>query len=167
MKANRRFVMADDAVSPVIAVILMVAITVVLAATVFVLVQDLSGKQSVAPSVNFQVNDSLDRIEVVSASTTADWNRLEISTNQSTVNFTRNADVAAATGTAVRPNNTWIDITSTVLSMNAGDFLDLCGRNDAGTGNEARADVKLQIRDISANQVIADNLLVKSISACA
>ena len=35
MKANRRVVMGEDAVSPVIAVILMVAITVVLAATVY------------------------------------------------------------------------------------------------------------------------------------
>ena len=36
MKANRTFLKGDDAVSPVIAVILMVAITVVLAATVYV-----------------------------------------------------------------------------------------------------------------------------------
>lgn len=43
MKANQKFVMDEEAVSPVIAVILMVAITVVLAATVFVLVSDLGG----------------------------------------------------------------------------------------------------------------------------
>ena len=41
-KANRNFVQADEAVSPVIGVILMVAITVVLAAVVFVLVSNLS-----------------------------------------------------------------------------------------------------------------------------
>ena len=41
MKANRKFINEEEAVSPVIAVILMVAITVVLAATVFVLVNDL------------------------------------------------------------------------------------------------------------------------------
>lgn len=42
MKANRKSIMNDEeAVSPVIAVILMVAITVVLAATVFVLVNEL------------------------------------------------------------------------------------------------------------------------------
>lgn len=38
MKANRKFVMGQEAVSPVIAVILMVAITVVLAATVYLFV---------------------------------------------------------------------------------------------------------------------------------
>lgn len=41
-KANQNFVQADEAVSPVIGVILMVAITVVLAAVVFVLVSNLS-----------------------------------------------------------------------------------------------------------------------------
>lgn len=46
MKANRKFVESDEAVSPVIAVILMVAITVVLAATVFVLVSDIGSNTS-------------------------------------------------------------------------------------------------------------------------
>lgn len=44
MKANRKFMLGnDDAVSPVIAVILMVAITVVLAATVYVWVSGFGG----------------------------------------------------------------------------------------------------------------------------
>jgi flagellin-like protein len=46
MKANRRFVNGDDAVSPVIAVILMVAITVVLAATVYMWVSGFSTNQA-------------------------------------------------------------------------------------------------------------------------
>ena len=47
MKANRKFVTNDDdAVSPVIAVILMVAITVVLAATVYVWVSGFGGSGS-------------------------------------------------------------------------------------------------------------------------
>lgn len=50
MKANRKFLNdRDDAVSPVIAVILMVAITVVLAATVYVWVSGF-GAQSSAPA---------------------------------------------------------------------------------------------------------------------
>ena len=49
MKANRKFLKNDeDAVSPVIAVILMVAITVVLAATVYVWVSGFSGGQGQA-----------------------------------------------------------------------------------------------------------------------
>jgi flagellin-like protein len=46
LKANRAFRNDDEAVSPVIAVILMVAITVVLAATVYVWVQGYSGDKS-------------------------------------------------------------------------------------------------------------------------
>src|ERR1051326_814014 len=45
MKANQAFKADTEAVSPVIGVILMVAITVVLAAVVFVLVTKLSGNQ--------------------------------------------------------------------------------------------------------------------------
>lgn len=58
MKANRKFIDQEEAVSPVIAVILMVAITVVLAATVFVLVNDL-GKNvgTTGPSLGM-VSDS-------------------------------------------------------------------------------------------------------------
>ncbi len=48
MKANKSFKMEEDAVSPVIGVILMVAITVVLAAVVFVLVSDLGGDSEIA-----------------------------------------------------------------------------------------------------------------------
>jgi archaeal type IV pilus assembly protein PilA len=53
-KANQKFVQADEAVSPVIGVILMVAITVVLAAVVFVLVSNLSkGANDAAPKIGF------------------------------------------------------------------------------------------------------------------
>lgn len=60
MKANQKFVMDEEAVSPVIAVILMVAITVVLAATVFVLVSDLGG----------DVGQSSPKMQLVSDSST-------------------------------------------------------------------------------------------------
>jgi flagellin-like protein len=49
MKANQKFTNADEAVSPVIGVILMVAITVVLAAVVFVLVNNLTGDTAASP----------------------------------------------------------------------------------------------------------------------
>ena len=49
MKANQKFLSRDQAVSPVIAVILMVAITVVLAATVYVWVSGF-GAQSSTPA---------------------------------------------------------------------------------------------------------------------
>lgn len=57
MKANRMFKANEDAVSPVIGVILMVAITVVLAAVVFVLVSDLGGEEA-APQISFDKSTS-------------------------------------------------------------------------------------------------------------
>jgi flagellin-like protein len=53
MKANRRFVNNDDAVSPVIAVILMVAITVVLAATVYLWVSGFGSNQQQLVQASF------------------------------------------------------------------------------------------------------------------
>lgn len=65
-KANQKFVQADEAVSPVIGVILMVAITVVLAAVVFVLVSNLSGDQqdTVNASLQAEADSSTDRINI-------------------------------------------------------------------------------------------------------
>ncbi|HET6399612.1 MAG TPA: type IV pilin N-terminal domain-containing protein [Candidatus Thermoplasmatota archaeon] len=54
MKANQAFKANEEAVSPVIGVILMVAITVVLAAVVFVLVTRLAGNSNdAAPQISF------------------------------------------------------------------------------------------------------------------
>ena len=50
MKANQKFLRSDDAVSPVIAVILMVAITVVLAATVYVWVSGFGSNTNSSPA---------------------------------------------------------------------------------------------------------------------
>ena len=66
MKANQTFRENDEAVSPVIGVILMVAITVVLAAVVFVLVTKLSGNQtSNTPSISFDVSDTARTAKVI------------------------------------------------------------------------------------------------------
>lgn len=58
-KANRAFKQNDEAVSPVIGVILMVAITVVLAAVVFVLVSNLGeGANAENPRVSFSKDEN-------------------------------------------------------------------------------------------------------------
>lgn len=68
MKANQKFLRADDAVSPVIAVILMVAITVVLAATVYVWVSGFG-----AQSGNPQKSISLTSGGAQQSNSTAVW----------------------------------------------------------------------------------------------
>ena len=58
MKTTRMFRRDDDAVSPVIGVILMVAITVVLAAVVFVLVSDSGSDAADTPKASFTTDRS-------------------------------------------------------------------------------------------------------------
>lgn len=77
-RAETQWVKDTNAVSPVIAVILMVAITVVLAATVFVLVADIGTNQP-APSVSFTVDSVADTLTVSSVSTNAlTWGELRV-----------------------------------------------------------------------------------------
>jgi archaeal type IV pilus assembly protein PilA len=79
MKANRKFVKADEAVSPVIGVILMVAITVVLAAVVFVLVSDLGDQGDNAPGISFQKSTNDKTLTVVKVSNgPVNWEDLTI-----------------------------------------------------------------------------------------
>ena len=59
MKANRKFVEGDEAVSAVIGVILMVAITVAIAATVYVYVSGMVTPEETGKVIHFDV-DSLD-----------------------------------------------------------------------------------------------------------
>jgi len=68
MKANRKFREADEAVSAVIGVILMVAITVAIAATVYVYVSGMIGSSPTStPSVQFVKDDVTDKLTVASA----------------------------------------------------------------------------------------------------
>ena len=76
MKANRKFIEGDErAVSAVIGVILMVAITVAIAATVYVYVSGmLGGAQNKAPNMAFNKETTpTKRITLVSADTGLNW----------------------------------------------------------------------------------------------
>ena len=65
MKANRKFIEEDEAVSAVIGVILMVAITVAIAATVYYYVTSLTSTEGgSAPTLAYNVNAAADTITV-------------------------------------------------------------------------------------------------------
>lgn len=68
LKPVQRFAKDKAAVSPVIAVVLMVAITVVLAAVVFVLVSDIGQTNPPSPSMGFAKDESRDELVVTSVS---------------------------------------------------------------------------------------------------
>lgn len=72
-KANQSFKQNEEAVSPVIGVILMVAITVVLAAVVFVLVSNLGKGSEAAPSLSFNKDSSAHTLTVVKADSGLTW----------------------------------------------------------------------------------------------
>ena len=94
MKANQRFVNGDDAVSPVIAVILMVAITVVLAATVYLWVSGFGSNQANVVQASFaaravdlpsvtggptvDTDSSDDAIEITYTSGQSDFSQAEV-----------------------------------------------------------------------------------------
>ena len=71
MKANRKFKNEEEAVSAVIGVILMVAITVAIAATVYVYVSGmLTGGSQKTPDIAFIMDDANDRLTVTKVSVT-------------------------------------------------------------------------------------------------
>lgn len=73
MKANQAYKADEEAVSPVVGVILMVAITVVLAAVVFVLVNNLGKGGENKPNIGFAQNSAARTLTITTADT-ADWN---------------------------------------------------------------------------------------------
>ena len=82
MKANRKFVDGEEAVSAVIGVILMVAITVAIAATVYVYVSGMMGTgQEAAPTLTFIKDDkaAVNTLTVIAADPAdLSWGDLEL-----------------------------------------------------------------------------------------
>ena len=126
MKANRKFKEEEEAVSAVIGVILMVAITVAIAATVYVYVSGMMGGASEkAPTITFTKDESDNTLIVVQADSGISWG--DINMTVSNDNATKEwwyVDAAAASWTA-------IGIGATVT---AGDTIDF-ENEDIGYGD--------------------------------
>lgn len=153
MKANQNFRQADDAVSPVIGVILMVAITVVLAAVVFVLVSDLGDQGSNAPDLGFSKDEQDDQLTVSRADTGLNWTEFEIRADQDvtyTLNGLNSTDLAENVADEGPARN-----------LRGGDVFAFCG-----TGATASLeDVTITIRHIESNSQVA-SFEFTTISAC-
>ena len=102
MKANRKFVDGEEAVSAVIGVILMVAITVAIAATVYVYVSGMMGTgQEAAPTLTFQKNDkaAVNTLTVIAADPSdLSWGDIEVqnSTNATVLNHSFGTNTVTA-----------------------------------------------------------------------
>lgn len=178
-KANRAFVRNEEAVSPVIGVILMVAITVVLAAVVFVLVSNLGkGSGQTAPNLQFTKDDTQDRLTITTAESGANWNRISLRVTSCTQtdaaavadgavirmggaadppHQNENAVAAgeelneAATGTSCGAGLAK-PVSTTTAAISAGDFLDFCATPAASLPTS----VVVQVTDTVANSVLGE-----------
>ena len=124
MKANRKFKEADDrAVSAVIGVILMVAITVAIAATVYVYVSGMIGGTKVqTPNVACTTDSTLDRVTIATADANIRWRDLTITVDPTTgVTW----QLFWANGTAIAPANTLPTLTYQQYEIAAGDSITL------------------------------------------
>jgi archaeal type IV pilus assembly protein PilA len=156
MKANRKFLAGDDeAVSPVIAVILMVAITVVLAATVYVWVsgfgaQSGNPQKSMALTSAGTLSGSNKTYTVASATSGMKWSDITVTVNGATQTQYVVASTACGAIPAAQPANTYAAcsggnfVSSTGSVVNAGDTITVEGAS-GGT---------LRILDAQANAVI-------------
>jgi flagellin-like protein len=147
-KANQTFRQNDEAVSPVIGVILMVAITVVLAAVVFVLVSNLGGDSNTAPAVSWNKNESSDELSVVTASSNADWSNLEIDGDANFEYSINGEDAAGVAGREAVTSGTPVTMTDDPSPIRAGDDLFFCGA--------AAGPLTITITDPSANQIVKE-----------
>jgi flagellin-like protein len=158
MKANQKFLKNDDdAVSPVIAVILMVAITVVLAATVYVWVSGFGASSgSPAKTMSLSSDGTLSSsggktYTIASATSGMRWSDLSVTVNGAAVNQTH-ATTNGVSACPTSPEAATVFLVcsgaSTKLStgiVSAGDSFRLTGLSSGQT---------LRILDAQANSVI-------------
>ena len=113
MKANRKFKKVDEeAVSAVIGVILMVAITVAIAATVYVYVSGMIGGGSEStPSIACNPDHSGNKLVITSAKPDVAWSDVNISVTNDTSTY-----YPAAPGSASVTAGQAIDLTSYIVT---------------------------------------------------
>jgi FlaG/FlaF family flagellin (archaellin) len=119
MKANRKFIEADEhAVSAVIGVILMVAITVAIAATVYVYVSGMiGGTKTQTPNVACTTDATTNRVQVATADSNIKWTDIVVTVDKAGASYR----AYYANGTAIAAvNNT---AGAGVAEVSAGDYI--------------------------------------------
>lgn len=122
MKANQAFKAEDEAVSPVVGVILMVAITVVLAAVVFVLVNNLGKGTSQKPNISYQQDTTNKAVSVVKADT-ADWKDIKFSWAAGSDTTTCTAKLNTGTAPQIGATNTPGALATAASPVKANDLI--------------------------------------------
>jgi flagellin-like protein len=145
MKANRKFKEADErAVSAVIGVILMVAITVAIAATVYVYVSGMiGGTKNQTPNVACTTDSTQNRVQVATADANIKWKDIVITKDNASATPVW-VSIYASTGTLIQ--NTTSGQYAGTAEVTAGDYLLL---SSATTGN-----VKVTLRYTPTNSLL-------------
>jgi len=123
-----RYIRKEKGVSPVIATILMVAITVVLAATVYIMVSGLGGTSAKNVIGNLTYRSDMSSI---GGDETTDYVTFEITLSQPSKAPKEDVTITVLypNGTVItnNPNKVWIDVTSDITNVNSGDLLKITG----------------------------------------
>jgi flagellin-like protein len=124
MKANRKFIRADErAVSAVIGVILMVAITVAIAATVYVYVSGMiGGTKTQTPNVACTTDSTTNKVTVATADANIKWKDIIITKDNGSTTPPLKAWVIVYTSAGVQIYNTTTTYNG-ALEVQAGDYL--------------------------------------------
>ena len=125
MKANRKFVEADErAVSAVIGVILMVAITVAIAATVYVYVSGMiGGTKNQTPNIACTTDSTANRVTVATADANIKWSDVRITLDTAVTSWS----VYSSSGTPLGYNQATVQPFTGANLVYAGDYLLLNG----------------------------------------
>ena len=139
MKANRKFIQADErAVSAVIGVILMVAITVAIAATVYVYVSGMiGGTKTQTPNVACTTDATANKITVATADSNIRWTDIVVTNDTvgTTIVIWHDGGTSALTPLTI------------TMYVTAGDYLLL-------TNPTAGSNVKVTLRYIPTNSLL-------------
>ena len=139
-----RLLKDKKAVSPVVGVILMVAITIVLAATIYVWVAGMSSPAATAPSINLRgtFEDNKLILTVVSVQGDARWDDLQISVSDDQNNDYTGHVTIYKDGTA-----------TTTGMVEAGDYIEIDFSGFGSTPSE----ITVQIVHVPSNSVIYED----------
>ena len=120
------------AVSPVVGVILMVAITIVLAATIYIWISSMSSPAATAPSINFRgtFEDNKLVLTVISVQGNANWDDLNV--------------------TATSNESSSLTVNTPSGAVNAGDQVEI-------TGFISGEEITVTIKHVPSNSIIYEN----------
>lgn len=122
-----------EAVSAVIGVILMVAVTIAMAAVAYAYFTGMIGSnQEETPLITFQLSESEGRIEVIGTEPNIFWDEFSLRADKDYVTFSINSDVVAGAGVDL-PYNTLTAI-SYSNRISSSDYIDLEGEDLGGGG---------------------------------